>query len=136
LPIPAQKENALTGLDQVADDIDSALDSTTHPAGEADNLAASITYGRDAVEGAGNTGTVVFAETADARNDIVNIVLADLMSTETGFLVRVTRLRRAAQVEDNLNQVVLPRVLGKGFADMRRQDTKQGFEVVNDYFLQ
>jgi len=88
------------------------------------------------VESPGNTGAVVLAETADARNDIIQVVPADFVGAEAGFLVGIARFRWASQIEDDFNQVALPRVLGKRFAYVGRQDVEQSFQVVNDYFLQ
>ena len=64
-----QDQQALAALDQVLDDIGRAVHGAPHPAGQADDVAAPVADGRDAVQGALQAGAVVGVEIADALDD-------------------------------------------------------------------
>ena len=80
LPMPGRPmiRIALARLDQVADDLDRAEDGAADAAGQADDLAAAVADGRDAVQRALDAGAVVVAERADVIDDVLDVLLGDL----------------------------------------------------------
>ena len=107
---PAHDQDALARLDQVLDDLDRAEHGAADAAGQADDLAAAIADGADAVQRALDAGAVVVAERADVVDDVLDVLLGHL-ALEQHLLAAAAeaRLGRAAEVHDDLDQVALGR---------------------------
>ena len=69
-------QQALAALDQVLDDIGGAIHRPAHPAGQADDVAAPVADGRNAVQGALQAGAVVGVEIANALDHVIDIGVA------------------------------------------------------------
>ena len=63
------------------------------------------------MEGAGDTGAVITPELADAVNHVVDVVLGDLVVGDVKLLREEPSLGRASEIEDDLHQFVLARML-------------------------
>ena len=74
----AHDEHRLPGLDQVVDDLDGAEDGAPDAAGQADDLAAAVADGGDAVERPLDARAVVVAERADVLDHGLDVGLGDL----------------------------------------------------------
>ena len=90
LPMPGRPmiSTLLPGLDQVLDDLDRAEHGAADPRSQADDLAAPIADGRDAVQGALDAGAVVLAERADVVDDVLDVLVADLAIEQHLFAAR------------------------------------------------
>ncbi len=131
----AEQEQALAGFDQVLDDIDGAVDGATHAAGEPDDMPAAVADGGDAVQGALQAGAVIGIEFADAGNDVVDLLVGDLFFGEDDLAIHEERHRDAAEIEDDLEEIIGIIGAGDGFSEDRRQDAEQRLQVVGDVFL-
>ena len=111
---------------------DRAEDGAADAAGEADDPAAAVADARDAVQRALDAGAVVFAELADARDDVLDVALGDLALAEHDLPAGEAGLRQAAEVHDDLQQLVLVGAVAQRVADVRRQGVEQQVQVVGD----
>ncbi len=129
-PGPAEDQKGLPGLDDVADDVDGAEDRATDAAGQPDDLARSVADGADAVERTLDAGPVVVAEHADVVDDVRDVGVGDLAVEQVLLAGREARLRPAAEVHHDLEQVGTVREAAQPIADLRRQRLHEGIEVV------
>src|SRR5205807_611124 len=101
----SHQEDGVPADNDVLDDVDGAGDSATHPAGEPDDPPGTVADGADAVQGALDPRPVVVSEDADPGGDVVEVGLGDLHLVENRLPVVEARLRFAAEVEDDLEQL-------------------------------
>ena len=118
---PAHDQDRLPGLDEVVDDLDRAVDGPPDPAGQPDDLAVPVADRADPVERPLDPGPVVVAERPDVVDDVGDVGLADLAIEQRHLAVREARLRPAAEVEDDLDEVLLGGQRVDGLDDLRRQ---------------
>ena len=128
---PAHDQDRLTGLDEVLDDLDRAVDRAPDPAGQADDLAAPIADGADAMQGALDAGAVVVAKRADVLDHIGDVAIRHLAFEEDHLAVGKARLGWAAQIQDDLDQGFLVGQLMDRLDDVGRQGSKEDSEVVD-----
>ena len=128
----AEQQHALPALHDVLDRRDRAEDGAADAAGEADDAPAAVADAGDAVQRALDAGAVVLAELADARDDVVDVALRDLALAEHDLAAGEAGLRQAAEVHDDLEQLVLVGAVAQRVADVRRQRVEQQVEVVGD----
>ncbi len=84
------------------------------------------------MQGAFDAGAVVVVEIPDPFHDVLDFFMDDLSLLTQGHLsIRVAGRWKPAEVEDDLEEVVLVPVLGHGFPDGRLQDGEQIVEVVS-----
>ncbi len=76
------------------------------------------------MQGALDTGAIVFTEGTDTANHVVDILQADFRRTQHYLTVGITGLRLASQVEDHLQQLIAVFLMPQGFSDMRWQNTE------------
>ena len=127
---PAEDEERLPGLDDVADDVDGAEHRAADAAGEADDLAGAVADRADAVERPLDAGAVVVAEDADVVDDVRDIGLGDLPVEQVLLAGREPRLRPAAEVHHDLEQVGPVGEPSQAITDLGRECLHQGIEVV------
>ena len=121
----------MPGLDEVVDDLDGPEDRPADAAGEADDLAAPVADGADAMERALDAGAVVVAEGADVVDDVLQVGLDDLALEEHGLAAAAeASLRAPAEVHHDLDQVALRRQGLQGGDELGRQGGEQSVEVV------
>ena len=106
MPGSAQDQEALSGFDQVLDNIDRAIDRPPYPAGEANNVAAPVADGRNAVQGAFQAGAVIRVELADALHHVVQVGVVDFDRGEHDLGIDKAGRGEAPQVQDHFQQVV------------------------------
>ena len=107
LPIPGGPSSRIDFplIDEVVDDLDRAVDGPADAAGQADDLARAVADGADAVERPLDAGAVVVAERPDVLDDVVDVGVADARRVEDRPRCREARLRHAAEVEHDLDQI-------------------------------
>jgi hypothetical protein len=127
-----EEENAFAAEDEVFDDADGAVDGAADAQREADDLAAAVADAGDAVQRPFDTGAVVVAKVADVFGDVLEVLFGDLAVAEHDFAAGVARLREAAKVHDDFEQVDAAGLLAQEFADVGGQRLKQQIEVVGD----
>ena len=82
-----------------------------------------------------DAGAVVVAEIADAADDVFEIVLRHLHVAERRLAAGEARLRLPAEVEHDLQQLVLIDALAQRPDDVRRQRLQHRVQVVGDQLL-
>src|SRR5262249_52110910 len=107
----AQQEDALSALYQVVDDGDGAVHGTADAAGEADDGAATVADAGDAVQRALDAGAIVVAELADVGDDVIEVGLGHFDVAEHHLPAGIARLRKAAQIHDDLEQFAAVRAV-------------------------
>ncbi len=127
---PAQQQNALARLNDVFDDVDDTVDGPADPTGEADDLSLPVANRGDAMQRAFNARAVVARELADARDYIIQVVLADFPIAQHKLMVDETRLGHPTQVHDDLEKIVSLVGGTQSPFDLRRQHLQQSIEIV------
>ena len=84
------------------------------------------------MQGAGDAGTVVVAKVADVADDVAQILVGDLLGVHHDLVVQEAGLGRAAQVENDLKEVLAVGHLPDGAGDAGRQGAQQGVQVIGD----
>ena len=130
-----QQQDAFARLDQVADDVDRAIDRPPDAAGQPDNIAGAVADARDAVQRALDTGAVVFAEMPDALGDIVEILAGHVHLTKQGFAVAIARFGSPTQVQHDLDQVGAVVLRFQGPQDGRRQSHQDLLQVIGNFLF-
>src|SRR5581483_10158061 len=124
------QQDAFARLDHVADDVDGAVDGAAHAAGEADDFAYAVAYGRDAVQRALDAGAVVAREATDAALDVLQVFAGDDRVVEVEGFAGVARFGLATEVEDDFDERLDAPLSVERLADVWRQDHQQEVEVV------
>ena len=93
--------------DDVLDDVDRAVDGAPDAAGQADHIALAVADGRDAMQRALDAGAVVLAEIAHVLDHHLQVGQRDLVLAQHHLAVAKARLRQAAQVHHDFEQVAL-----------------------------
>jgi hypothetical protein len=105
---PAEKQHALAGLNEVAHDRDRTEHSSANPAGKSDNFTGAIADSGDAMKRSFYAGPIVSTERADALGNKRKILAIDLSIGQRHFPALEPRFRCAAQVHDDLDEIVVP----------------------------
>jgi hypothetical protein len=105
----AKKQNRLTGLYDILDDIDSALDGAAHTACKAHDSAGAASYRAYPVKGPLDSGAVIASKLPDAVCHVSDVGFAHGVVIEPLVAVHVPNLRRPSVVEDNLDDFVFVR---------------------------
>ena len=124
-PGTPEKQHRLAAVDHVAQDVNRAEKRPPDPARQTHKGAGAVAYGRDAVQGALDAGAVVLSEGADVSRDMVQVLTHDLGLRQRFLVIREPRLRKAAQVEDDLQQVLPLRVALQSQPDTHGHDVHQ-----------
>ncbi len=98
---PAQQQQALAAVDDVLDDVASAIHGAAHAAGEAHHLAAPVADAADAVERALHAGAVVGVKVADAGDGVVQVSAGDFVIREHHLAIEVARGGHTPQIQDH-----------------------------------
>ncbi|MNS39074.1 hypothetical protein D3C72_713430 [compost metagenome] len=128
-------QDRAAGFHQVADDVDGAQNGAAHAAGQADDAALAVADGRDAVERALDAGAVVAGERADAGHDQVDVLHGDRLLAQVDHPAGEAGLRLAAQVHDDLDQLLEAILLAQGGRHVRRNDVQKLLQIVRDTFF-
>ena len=131
---PAQQQDRSPAHDKVADQLDGAGNRASHPAGQADDVALAVADGGDAMQGMADAGAIVLGERAHPRGDVLQISTCHRPSTEQDFGVGKARLRLAAEVHDDLQQIGMSAELAGSVADPRWQRAEQQVELLGPAF--
>src|SRR5581483_8620327 len=94
----AEQQRAPARLHQILDHRDRAVDGAADAADEADRPPGAVADDGDAVQGALDAGAVVAADGADARQHILDLVMADARAAERDLAAGEARLRFAAEI--------------------------------------
>ncbi len=127
---PAEDQDALPRLDDLADDVDRAEDRSADAAGQPDDLAGSVANGADAVQRPLDAGPVVVPEDADVIDHVGDVGLGHLSVEELFLAVREAGLRAPAEVHHHLEQVGPVREGAQAIHDLGRERLQQGVQVV------
>src|SRR5207248_7928225 len=97
--------------------------------------AGAIPDGGDAVQRALDAGAVVLAELADARGDVIDIAGVHQAVGQIKDAAGEPCLGRPAKVEDDLQQILLVRLLLDRVENVRWQCLEKLFQVIRDLVL-
>ena len=100
-PWRAQQKDVGSGLDDVLDDLDGAVDGSPDTACEAYHVSLSVSDGRDPVEGAGDASPIVSVKVTNASDHALDVVPCHLGFGKNHFAVGVSCGRHAAEVQDD-----------------------------------
>ncbi len=128
---PAHDQDRLSGLDEVADDLDRAVDRPPDATRQAHDLAAPVPDRADPVEGPLDAGPVVVAERPDLVDNQRDVGLGDLAVREDDLAIGKARFRDAAQVQHDLDERGPVGQRMDRRHDLRGQRTEQRVEVVD-----
>ena len=131
----AENEQGLARVDDVLDDVYRPVDGAPDAAGEADDDAAAVADGGDAMKRALHAGAVVRVEIADALGDVVEVGAGHFFRVEHDLFLHEARGGHASEVEDDFEQVFF--LVGglNRMADRRGKHVQHGVEVVGNAFL-
>ena len=118
-----EEQDALVGLEDVADHIDVARDGTSDSAREADDLALAAPHRADAVQGSLDSSAVVAAELPEGLLGCVQVLPGDLLLAEHlgAEVPEEACLGAAPDVEDDLKEHGAVGVVDNAVADPGRQ---------------
>ena len=125
-----QQQDIFAAVRQVLNHLDGAENGAPDPAGDAHHAAAAVADGRDAVQGAFHPRPVVAAEVADAVHDVLQIGAAHRRIVQQHIAVGKAGLRRPAQIQDNLQQVVQVFPLPQRRQQLGRQRRQQLLQFI------
>src|SRR5439155_20921524 len=115
---PAKHQDALSRLHHVTHDVDRSVDSPADAAGEPHDTSAAVADGGDPVERALDPGAIVLSELPYPVGHVVQVSVIYQPVREIEHATRVAGLRLAAEIEDNLQQVLVVRVLFERLPDL------------------
>jgi hypothetical protein len=95
---PSQQQDVPARFDKVLNHTYGAKHGPAHTAGQADYVAISIAYGRDAVKGVVDAGAIIPAELANARHYVINVSLAHLTGVKDQLSMGKTGFGETPQV--------------------------------------
>ena len=130
-PGAPQQQDIFAAVREILNHLDGAENGAPHPAGDAHHAAAAVADGRNAMQRPFHTRPVVAAEMADAVHNVLQIGAAHRRIIQHHIAVGKARLRRPAQIQDNLQQVVqvLP------FPQRRQQLARQRRQQLLQFIL-
>ena len=131
-PGRAEQQDALVRVpDEVLHDVHGAEDLAPDPAGQPDDAAGSVSQRGNAVQGTGNAGAVVVAERPDAVHHEGDRRRLGRLPVQRGGLGCVARFGRAAQIENDFEQVVQAAFPDDGVPQCGRKHVEQQIDVVH-----
>jgi hypothetical protein len=132
---PPKEQNALPGLDDVANDAYRAVYGSTDAAGQAHDLAGTVPNSRNAMQRAFDSSSVVVTESPNALRYSGQIAASDLALVQQRSSPRIAAFRPASEVHDHLNEVLVVarcRFIDNSGRHPVRNDLKQVIEVVSN----
>ena len=132
---PAQQQDALARLDDILDDINHAVDRAPDATGQPDDPPLPVANARNPVQRPLDPGPVVIGKLANAFDDVVDVLVADLAVAQNQLIVGEAGLWQPAQVHDDFKQLVRPVGLAEGMRDVRRKNVQQDIKVVGYLLL-
>ena len=131
----SQNQDALTGMDQIRDDINRAVNSPTDAAGEPNDFPPPVANRGNAVQCAFHPRPIIRVKIANAFCHVIQVKLCNELFGEGQFGIHKAGGRQPAKVQNYLQQFIKV-ILGLDRArDFRRQHRKHRFQVVSDFFL-
>ena len=112
------QQGTVTGLDEIADDVDGSKDGAPDSEREPDHVTLTVPDRRDAVQRTLDSGPIVARERAEKCGRMREVFTCDRLIAEPDRVSRKARLGRSPEVEDDLDQT-----LEVGMARKRRSHT-------------
>jgi len=125
-----QNEQRFARFNQVVQNVDGAVHGASHPAGEAHNVPAPVSDGRNAVQGALEPGAVVGVKFANVFHHKIQFFARHFTPAQFFFTVHKTGSWNATQVKDNFQQVIRIIKLYHRFTNVRRQHFQKVLQIV------
>ena len=127
---PAEEEDAPSRLDDVADDLDGAVNGSADAERQSDDLSGTVPQRADAVQGSLDTGTIVAPELADMRDHICEVLGGHLALRQHLFTAGETRFGEPTEIHDDLEQALQSVQRAHALRQVGRESPEQRFELV------
>jgi hypothetical protein len=130
---PAQQEQALSRLDDVAKHVDCTEHGPAHTTGQSDHHIASIANSRYPVQRAFDSGSVILGKGPNAVDYIIQIFSSNRGIAEVERTARKAGFGWAAEVHHDLDEIFQIRLAMQSLSDVGWHDAQKQFEVVCDF---
>jgi uncharacterized membrane protein (DUF4010 family) len=128
---PAQQQEAVSRLDQIADQVNRPRHGAAHAQGQADDIAAAVANGGDPVQGPFDSGAIVGTKVSGPFDDVVQLFPCHGLPGEIQGLVGESRLGCATQIHDDLQERCIGQA-GHSILQALGQAADQEMEVVGE----
>jgi hypothetical protein len=120
-----QQQQALSGFDNISQDIHGAEHSAAHSTGQPNDDLAPVANRRDSMQRALDAGTIVECEGADTMSHILDVLSRDAQLAQINGSAWKTSFRRATEVHYDLDQVLQIGLSVKRVTNVGWHDTQQ-----------
>ena len=126
----AQEQDALSGLEEIPDDVDRSVHRPSHAQGQADDVPAAVANAGNSMQRTLDPSPIVGGELAELSDDVVDLSLSYFALAKDNFSIQEPGFGHPAQIQDDLEQIISVVLCTDCPADLGRQDRQQGIQIV------
>jgi hypothetical protein len=129
----AEKQDALSRLDDIPQYIDSAVNGAPYAAGQPHHNVPPVPNTGNPVKGPLNTGAIVHRERTHAVNGVLDVFSCDGLIRQIDRTAREVSLGLTAKIQDDLDKIPEISLFCEGFFQRGRHDAEEKVKIVSDF---
>ena len=130
---PAEQQQALSGFDDVAQNVHRAVHRAAHAARQPDNRVPAVPDAGNPMQRPLDAGAIVLGERAHAMDDIFDVFARDRLIAEVDRAAGKTAFGLTAEIHDDFDQILEIGLTVERILDVGRHDAEQEIEIVRDF---